>query len=149
MKRYIAAGCLLVCILSACYEKPRIALPKDAVQTAQWPADFLSPVAGKRTPADVQHQAAVFYEQTNAKYFNNELPQHVQIKFMDLDEGTYGLTDVEKQIIYLNGTYIFNDMIWKWTLLHEMCHFKHPHHEKAFKDEIKRLVAAGAYEDIL
>ena len=97
-----------------------------------------------------------FYDDMNKKYFKHQLPLVFVGFYYDRDD-SYGAT------LRLHGAkycshIMLNPKFKEWvkatkiTLLHEMCHVKLHNkggHGPKFKKELRRLILAGAFDDLL
>lgn len=98
-----------------------------------------------------------FYDWANQKYFKYQLP-HVAVGFYkerNMDYYGCSFTPIKAKFVH---TVVLNPYFKDWskvnriTLLHEMVHVKlngrHGHGPK-FKKELRRLILAGAFDDLL
>ena len=114
-----------------------------------------------------------YFNKINRLYFNGSLPevkvytasllkitQLSQTKASDKKNwesaGVYGVAGLDQYgnscIVIDKGTSIFHTLLSKQTVLHEAIHFYiHPYqaHGKRFKDQIRRIAALGALDDLV
>lgn len=99
-------------------------------------------------------------EKYDRAYFGGELASHVIIYWEpppQADGNTCPIYEVDagQFVIKLDPAIKGHSCYWKITLLHEMAHVKlwtkHPKHQhgKLFKGEIRRLLDAGAFDQLL
>lgn len=93
-----------------------------------------------------------YYNHYNRKYFNSELPTDTILLWSPCDDAN-GITDWidDAARIRIDPSIQAAYKLVRITLLHEMVHVYKPRlgHGKKFKAEIRRLVALGAYDDLL
>lgn len=93
------------------------------------------------------------YRSYNRRFFGNTLPNppDVKISWADLGNQLMGY-QLEDEIV-LSRKYHRHDSLWRSTLLHEMCHIATPdeqlEHGPRWRKELKRLIRAGAFDDLL
>ena len=97
------------------------------------------------------------YLRYNKKYFDNRLPQDVEVDWKDMSESsaigcnaTYEDSFVAHSI-YIDSTIKEYTTIVKLTLLHEMCHvglYPYSKHGKRFDEEMLRLAMRGAFKGL-
>ena len=98
----------------------------------------------------------VLYDGYNAFYFGNALPV-VYVGFYRMSDDTYGYTFRFRGAKYtthicLNPKFKGYQTLLAKILLHEMVHVKLNNkygHGPRFKRELKRLILAGAFDDLL
>jgi hypothetical protein len=91
-------------------------------------------------------RAYLFY---NRKYFNNDLPPDAEIVWEQLPTTLLGYQQGEK--IAINAKLKSAYVLYRMTLLHEMCHLHLPDgvkHGKRFQDEMRRLANEGAFDGL-
>jgi predicted SprT family Zn-dependent metalloprotease len=91
------------------------------------------------------------YRKFNKKYFNNKLPDDVDLKFESMP-GLLGY-QLDNKIALSKHKAYRRDCIWKGTLLHECIHLllgekETKLHGKEFQKEMKRLARLNAFKDI-
>jgi hypothetical protein len=93
------------------------------------------------------------YKRYNYKFFGNLLPNppDVKISWADLGNQLMGY-QLEDEIV-LSKKYHRHDSLWRATLLHEMCHIstitEKTEHGPRFRKELRRIIVAGAFDDLL
>jgi predicted metal-dependent hydrolase len=102
-----------------------------------------------------------WYHKYNRLYFKDRLLPNIEVYYapMPSAKGTfrYGVTGISKcnRAMYIalnNKLKMLGQDISLITLLHEMVHSAFPqdcNHGKKFKKETRRLLLAGAYDDLL
>lgn len=92
------------------------------------------------------------YNYYNRKYFDGKLPTDIEIIWAPCDDANGKVDWIgNKPIIKIDPSLQGQPKFTNIILLHEVAHVSHPraHHGKVFKDEIKRLIDAGAYDGLL
>jgi hypothetical protein len=90
-----------------------------------------------------------WYRYYNKLYFNNELPDDVNLIWAPLN-GVHAQTD--RQTIWMDPQTQLFPKFMRTTLLHEMAHIScspRASHGPVFQAEIDRLYAAGAFRRLL
>lgn len=96
----------------------------------------------------VPKDLAKAFKYFNRKYFNNELPPSTDLRWEPLKE-CMGYCTVDEIALDL-GIRKWG-AIWKFTLLHEMCHLKcgqKAAHGPKWQAEMLRLATAGAFKGL-
>lgn len=96
------------------------------------------------------------YTRCNHKWFRNVLPpvDEIKIGFKVMggpDAGMAGWSRGRDEV-FINQRIRFNSMLVESTLIHEMAHMRLPdpvEHGPRFKKEMRRLLRAGAFDDIV
>ena len=88
------------------------------------------------------------YSRYNARWFNGELPDDVDILFAPAD--CYGLVRNEDGgfLLLIDPKYAMDGRMWRMTLLHEMAHLKvwpYKKHGETFQRTMQRLAQLGAF----
>jgi hypothetical protein len=89
------------------------------------------------------------YRYYNRKYFGNELPIDIKLRWAEIFPIMGYQLDDE---IVLDRRDRRRERIWQFTLLHEMVHLSLPdvksHHGEAFQRAMLRLAKLGAFKDL-
>ncbi len=93
------------------------------------------------------------YRKYNYKYFDGQLPNPPEVKILWAEMGNQLMGYQLEDEIVLSRKYHRHDSLWRATLLHEMCHIstideKNEHGPK-FRKELRRIIIAGAFDDLL
>jgi hypothetical protein len=109
----------------------------------------------KREPRLIySRELTLLYQELNQKYFDGKCPA-IEIFFQRMASKTMGhtrtLNGKKAVLIAINSRYKGHERIVEETLLHEMVHAAHPtwDHGANFRRETRRLILAGALDDIL
>jgi hypothetical protein len=99
------------------------------------------------------------YDEFNKKYFSNELPKDMVVRFSRLrDDDKFqepcGITMFKWDrplYILINKKLRWQSMLADFTLIHEMVHVAHPEingHGPRFQKQMMRLAKAGAFKTL-
>ena len=93
------------------------------------------------------------YNFYNRKYFDGELPKDIEIIWHPCDDNNGRSDNLKGKIprIWIDPSIQAQPKFVRIVMLHECLHIKNPrmNHGKVFKQEIKRLFEAGAYDGLL
>ena len=68
------------------------------------------------------------------------VPRHVEIKYRKM-KSTWGVCRPTRQQITFNSHLIHERLPFiEYVVVHELCHFIHPHHQRPFYDEVKKVL---------
>jgi predicted metal-dependent hydrolase len=90
------------------------------------------------------------YLHYNRKYFDGKLPRAAEIVWEALPATLLGYQKDDDKIA-INDKLKRAWTLWRFTLLHEMCHLKLGHkisHGRRFQDEMRRLANEGAFDGL-